>query len=62
VLYFIRHSYGRRDQVICDLPPKVLASAMGDSTQTHLAAYCRTCGDDVLDKAFTKVGLRILIV
>jgi hypothetical protein len=37
--------------MICDLPPKVVAAAMGHSVQTHLAAYSRWCGDDVVDDA-----------
>jgi antitoxin StbD len=44
--------------VICDLPPKVVAAAMGHSVQTHLAAYSRWCGDDVVDDAFAKAEQR----
>ena len=54
VLYSCRHSYAHRAHVICDLPPKVVAAAMGHSVQTHLAAYSRWCGDDVVDDAFAK--------
>jgi hypothetical protein len=46
--------------VICDLPPKVVAAAMGHSVQTHLAAYSRWCGDDVVDDAFAKAEQRFL--
>jgi hypothetical protein len=45
--------------VICDLPPKVVAAAMGHSVQTHLAAYSRWCGDDVVDEAFARAALRL---
>ena len=45
--------------VICDLPPKVVAAAMGHSVQTHLAAYSRWCGDDVVDDAFARAALRL---
>jgi hypothetical protein len=41
VLYSCRHAYAHRAHVICDLPPKVVAAAMGHSVQTHLAAYSR---------------------
>jgi hypothetical protein len=47
--------------VICDLPPKVVAAAMGHSVQTHLAAYSRWCGDDVVDDAFAKAEQRFLV-
>jgi hypothetical protein len=46
--------------VICDLPPKVMAAAMGHSLQTHLAAYSRWCGDDVVDDTFAKAERRFL--
>ena len=42
-----------------DLPPKVVAAAMGHSVQTHLAAYSRWCGDDVVDDAFSKAAQRL---
>ncbi len=45
--------------VICDLPPKLVAAAMGHSVQTHLAAYSRWCGDDVVDDAFAKAEQRL---
>ena len=51
--YSCRHGYAHRAHVICDLPPKVVAAAMGHSVQAHLAAYRRWCGDDVVDDAFT---------
>ena len=59
VLYSCRHSYAHRAHVICDLPPKVVAAAMGHSVQTHLAAYSRWCGDDVVDDAFAKAEQRL---
>jgi integrase len=59
VLYSCRHSYAHRAHVICDLPPKVVAAAMGHSVQTHLAAYSRWCGDDVVDDAFAKAERRL---
>jgi len=59
VLYSCRHGYAHRAHVICDLPPKVVAAAMGHSVQTHLAAYSRWCGDDVVDDAFAKAGQRL---
>ncbi|MCS5697593.1 hypothetical protein NZK32_00845 [Cyanobium sp. FGCU-52] len=60
VPYSCRHGYAHRAHVICDLPPKVVAAAMGHSVQTHLAAYSRWCGDDVVDDAFTKAEQRLL--
>ena len=60
VLYSCRHAYAHRAHVICDLPPKVVAAAMGHSVQTHLAAYSRWCGDDVVDDAFAKAEQRLL--
>ncbi|MFO7629689.1 MAG: hypothetical protein R6W06_09300 [Prochlorococcaceae cyanobacterium] len=59
VLYSCRHAYAHRAHVICDLPPKVVAAAMGHSVQTHLAAYSRWCGDDVVDDAFVKAEQRL---
>ncbi len=59
VPYSCRHGYAHRAQVICDLSPKVVATAMGQSVQTHLAAYSRWCGDDVVDDAFAKAELRL---
>jgi integrase len=59
VLYSCRHAYAHRAHVICDLPPKVVAAAMGHSVQTHLTAYSRWCGDDVVDDAFDKAAKRI---
>ncbi|MCP9915363.1 hypothetical protein [Cyanobium sp. ATX 6F1] len=60
VPYSCRHGYAHRAHVICDLPPKVVAAAMGHSVQTHLAAYSRWCGDDVVDDAFAKAQRRLL--
>lgn len=45
--------------VICDLPPKLVAAAMGHSVQTHLEASSRWCGDDVVDDAFAKAEQRL---
>jgi len=59
VLYSCRHGYAHRAHVICELPPKVVAAAMGHSVETHLAAYSRWCGDDVVDDAFEKAALRM---
>ena len=59
VPYSCRHGYAHRAHVICDLPPKVVAAAMGHSVQTHLAAYSRWCGDDVVDDAFAKAEQRL---
>ena len=59
VPYSCRHGYAHRAHVICDLPPKVVAAAMGHSVQTHLAAYSRWCGDDVVDDAFAKAKQRL---
>ena len=60
VPYSCRDGYAHRAHVICDLPPKVVAAAMGHSVQTHLAAYSRWCGDDVVDVAFAKAEQRLL--
>ena len=59
VPYSCRHGYAHRAHVICDLPPKVVAAAMGHSVQTHLTAYSRWCGDDVVDDAFAKAERRL---
>jgi hypothetical protein len=59
VLYSCRHGYAHRAHVVSDLPPKVVAAAMGHSVQSHLAAYSRWCGDDVVDDAFAKTGSRL---
>ena len=32
---------------------------MGHTLETHLAAYSRWCGDDVVDNAFAKAELRL---
>ena len=59
VPYSCRHGYAHRAHVICDLPPKVVAAAMGHSVQTHLAAYSRWCGDDVVNDAFARASRRL---
>lgn len=59
VLYSCRHGYAHRAHVICDLPPKVVAAAMGHSVETHLASYSRWCGDEVVDDAFAKAERRL---
>ena len=59
VLYSARHGYAHRAHVICELPPKVAAAAMGHSVETHLAAYSKWCGDDVVDDAFARAALRL---
>jgi integrase len=59
VPYSCRHGYAHRAHVICDLPPKVVAAAMGHSVQTHLAAYSRWCGDEVVDDAFNKAAIAL---
>jgi integrase len=59
VLYSCRHGYAHRAHIICELPPKVVAAAMGHSVETHLAAYSRWCGDDVVDDAFSKAAQRL---
>jgi len=59
VPYSCRHGYAHRAHVICDLPPKVVAAAMGHSVQTHLASYSRWCGDDVVDDAFAKAAIAL---
>ncbi|QPN56545.1 hypothetical protein I1E95_16065 [Synechococcus sp. CBW1107] len=59
VLYSCRHGYAHRAHIICELPPKVVAAAMGHSVETHLAAYSRWCGDEVVDDAFAKAARRL---
>ena len=59
VLYSCRHGYAHRAHVTCELPPKVVAAAMGHSVETHLAAYSRWCGDDVVDDAFARAEQRL---
>ena len=59
VLYSARHGYAHRAHLICELPPKVAAAAMGHSLETHLAAYSKWCGDDVIDTAFKQAASRL---
>ena len=59
VPYSCRHGYAHRAHVLCELPPKVVAAAMGHSVQTHLSAYSRWCGDDVVDEAFIRAAKRM---
>jgi hypothetical protein len=59
VPYSCCHGYRHRAHVICDLPPEVVAAAMGHSVQTHLSAYSRWCGDEVVDDAFAKAEQRL---
>ena len=59
VPYSCRHGYAHRAHVYCELPPKVVAAAMGHSVQTHLSAYSRWCGDDVVDEAFIRAAKRM---
>lgn len=59
VLYSARHGYAHRAHMICELPPKVAAAAMGHSVETHLAAYSKWCGDDVVDDAFERAAARL---
>jgi len=60
VPYSCRHGYAHRAHVICDLPPKVVAAAMGHNVQTHLAAYSRWCGDEVVDHAFERAAQQLM--
>ncbi|MFM7549624.1 MAG: hypothetical protein ACKO8I_12310, partial [Cyanobacteriota bacterium] len=59
VPYSCRHGYAHRAHVICDLPPKVVAAAMGHCVQDHLAAFSCWCGDDVVEDAFAKAEQRL---
>ena len=59
VLYSARHGYAHRAHLICELPPKVAAAAMGHCLETHLAAYSKWCGDDVIDTAFKQAASRL---
>ena len=59
VLYSARHGYAHRAHLICELPPKVAAAAMGHSLETHLASYSKWCGDDVVDTAFKQAASRL---
>jgi hypothetical protein len=59
VLYSARHGYAHRAHLICELPPKVAAAAMGHSVETHLAAYSKWCGDEVVDDAFERAATRL---
>jgi len=58
VIYSLRHAYAHRAHVVLGLAPKVAATLMGHSVQTHLAAYSRWCGDDVVDAALSQAGLQ----
>jgi integrase len=57
VPYSLRHAYAHRAHVVLGLAPKVAAALMGHSVQTHLAAYSRWCGDDVVDAALARAGM-----
>jgi len=59
VLYSARHGYAHRAHMICELPPKVAAAAMGHSVETHLSVYSKWCGDDVVDDAFKRAATRL---
>ena len=59
VLYSARHGYAHRAHLICELPPKVAAAAMGHSVETHLASYSKWCGDEVVDDAFERAARRL---
>jgi integrase len=59
VPYSARHGYGLRAHLICERPPKVAAAAMGHSVETHLAAYSKWCGDEVVDDAFERAATRL---
>ena len=59
VLYSARHGYAHRAHLICELPPKVAAAAMGHSVETHLASYSKWCGDEVADDAFERAARRL---
>lgn len=59
VLYSARHGYAHRAHMICELPPKVAAAAMGHSVETHLSSYSKWCGDDVVDDAFERAAKRL---
>lgn len=56
VPYSLRHAYAHRAHVSLGLAPKVAATLMGHSVQTHLAAYSRWCGDDVVEAALNQAG------
>jgi integrase len=56
VTYSLRHGYAHRAHVLLGLAPKVAATLMGHSVQTHLAAYSRWCGDDVVDAALAQAS------
>jgi hypothetical protein len=58
-LYSPRHGYAHRAHLICELPSMVAAAAMGHSVETHLAAYSKWCGDDVVDDAFGRTAKRL---
>ncbi|MEY3930406.1 MAG: hypothetical protein RLZZ516_2116 [Cyanobacteriota bacterium] len=58
VPYSLRHAYAHRAHVVLGLAPKVAATLMGHSVQTHLAAYSRWCGDEVVDAALTQAGIQ----
>lgn len=54
VPYSMRHGYAHRAHIVLGLAPKVAATLMGHSVQTHLAEYSRWCGDDVVDAALAR--------
>lgn len=58
VPYSLRHAYAHRAHVVLGLAPKVAATLMGHSVQTHLAAYSRWCGDDVVDAALAQANVQ----
>ena len=58
VPYSLRHAYAHRAHVTLGLAPKVAAALMGHSVQTHLSAYSRWIGDDVIDAALSQAADR----
>lgn len=59
VLYSARHGYAHRAHLLCELPPKVVAAAMGHSLEAHLGHYSRWCAEDTVAAAFERAAANL---
>jgi hypothetical protein len=58
-VYGCRHSYALRAHEVAELSPRVAATLMGHSLQTHLAHYGRWCDADTVAGAMAKASARL---
>ncbi|MEI6359001.1 MAG: hypothetical protein WCO50_01585 [Synechococcus sp. ELA619] len=59
VLYSARHGYAHRAHLLCELPPKIVAAAMGHSLEAHLGHYSRWCAEDTVQVAFERAAANL---